>query len=257
MAVRTDRKISHFVCMWIGLGIVAFLIALWSSNLWWSPRQLDLGVFSIFLSVLLLPVVLAYTTYQAAAWRAQSAISVRSSRWSTGLSRVMLWLTGAAGLLWWGIAADWLLSLLVTYVLFALLMIQVAAITGRAGYTDRRIWPDITACVCILALIVSAAVTSWPMRLLFHVSQDQLEALANRVEAGQSVDVPVWVAAFRIARTENRTPGSGGGTCLWVFPGKGNPTGLVRSDNSSAWGPGVNVNRKIRLSEHWYYISED
>jgi hypothetical protein len=247
---------SHFVRMWIGLGVAAFVIVLGSSD-WWLPQRASPGALLISLSVLSLPVVFAYTAYQAAAWRAQSATGMSTSGKYIAPSRFMLWLTGTAGLLWWGIAADFLLSLLVTFILFGLMIIQASAIAGRARHTGRRIWPDITACVCILALIVSAAWTAWPMRLLFHASRDQLEALANRVEAGQTVDVPVWVGAFRIARTEIRTPRMRGGTCLWVFTNPGHPTGLVRSDDTSGGGPGHNVNRKIRLSEHWYYISED
>lgn len=242
----TVHKFNHFVRMWVGLGIAAILTVLW-----WLP----LYGFSVLLGVTLLPFALAYSAYQAAAWRAQSANGVSSPESRIAPLRVMLWLTGAVGLLWWALAADWLLSLLVTIVLSVLLMMQTAAIAGRARYTARRTWPDIAACICILALIVSAAVTSWPMRLFFHASRDQLEALADRVEAGQTVDVPVWVGAFRIARTEIRSPMMRGGTCLWVFPQRGHPTGLVRSDKPG--GPGANVNRKIRLSEHWYYLSED
>lgn len=247
---------SHLVRMWIGLGIAAFVIVLGSSN-WWLPQRAVPGVFLVFPGVISLPVVFAYAAYQAAAWRAESSTGASSSGRSIAPMRVLLWLTGAAGLLWWGIAADFLLSLLVTYILFGLLMITLGAIAGRARYTGRRIWPDVTACICIFALIVSAAWTAWPMRLLFHASRDQLETLANRVEAGETVDVPVWAGAFRIARTEVRTPRMLGGICLWVFPQPGHPTGLVRSDNTLERGPGHNVNRKIRLSEHWYYISED
>jgi hypothetical protein len=167
----------------------------------------------------------------------------------------MLWLTGVEGLLWWGIAADWLLSLLLTFVLFVLLLVQMAAIAGRARYTSRRIWPDVTACICLMTLILSAAVTAWPLRLLFLASRNQLDTMAARVEAGLPVEAPAWVGAFRIARTEIRTPGWRGGTCLWVFSNPGHPTGLVRSDRPD--GPGVNVNRIIRLSERWYYVSED
>lgn len=239
--------------MWIGLGTTAVLIVLWSSG-WWLPPQLHSGVLPILVSVASLPFVLAYTAYQAAAWRARSAGSVRPGR-SIGFSRVMSWLTGAAGLLWWSIAADWLLSLLVTFVLVVLLLIQAGVIAGRARHTNRRAWPDVVACFCILALILSAAVTSWPLRLAFLASRNQLETLATRVEAGQTVDVPAWAGIFRIARTEIREPGWGGGTCLWVVPNPGHPTGLVRSDKPG--GPGANVNRKIRLSEHWYYLSED
>jgi hypothetical protein len=246
--------ISHFVRMWIGLGTAAFMIALCCSNLW-LPRHLSLSAFPEFLGFTSLPFVFAYIAYQAAAWRAQSAISVSSSGRSIGPSRVMIWLTGAVGLLWWSIAADWLLSLLVTFILLVLLMIQASAIAGRARYNAHRIWSDITACVCILVLILSAAWTSWPMRLLFHASRDQLEILANRVEAGQTIDVPVWIGPFRIARTEIRNEGQRGGTCLWVFPNPGHPTGLVRSDKPGV--PGHNVNRRIRLSENWYYLSED
>jgi len=221
---------------------------------WWLPLY-RLGALPTLLGVTFLPFALAYAAYQAAAWRTQPANGVNSPKRSVEPARITLWLTGAVGLLWWAIAADWLLSLLVTFVAFVLLMVQTAAITGRARYTARRIWPDIAACVCILLLIVSAAVTSWPMRLVFHASRGRLEALADRVEAGQTVNGPVWAGAFRIARTEIRTPGWGGGTCLWVFSNPGHPTGLVRSDKPG--GPGANVNRKIRLSEHWYYLSED
>jgi hypothetical protein len=134
-------------------------------------------------------------------------------------------------------------------------LIQTTAIAGWAHHTSRRIWPDLTACICLLVLIASAAVTAWPLRLLFLTAQDELDALATRVEAGQTIEVPVWVGAFRIARTEIRTPEWRGGTCLWVFSNPGHPTGLVRSDRPD--GPGTNVNRIIRLSEHWYYVSED
>ena len=243
--------------MWIGVGITAILIVLLSSTLW-LPRRSGLGGFPLALGVvMILPFVFAYTAYQAAAWRAQLANGAGSPQWPIGFSRAMVWLTGAAGLLWWGMAMDWLLSLLVTFVLLVLLMIQASAIMGRALYTARRFWPDFVACVCIGALIVSAACTSWPMRLLFHASRDRLEALATRVDAGQTIDVPVWAGAFRIARTEIRTPGWGGGTCLWVVSSSGNPTGFIRADNTIGWGPGANVNRRIRLSEHWYYVSED
>lgn len=247
---------SHFVRMWIGLGIAAFVIVLVSSN-WFLPRHTVPGELAIFLSVMSLPMMLAYTAYQAAAGRAQSATGASSPGRSVALSRVMLWLTGAAGLLWWGIAADFLLSLLVTFIVFSLLIIQLSAIAGRARYAGRRIGPDVIACVCIFALILSAAWTAWPMQLLFHVSKDRLDALADRIEAGQTVDVPAWAGIFRINRTEIRTPRWRGGTCLWVFTNPGHPTGLVRSNDASGQAPGHNVNRVIRLSERWYYISED
>jgi len=245
---------SHFARMWIGFGVAALLIVLLSSNLWLMPQHAP-GVVPSLMALFSLPFVLAFAAYQRAAWRTQAATGASSSARSTRLPRLVLWLTGAAGLLWWGIAADWLLSLLVTFVLFVFLLIQTAAIAGRARYASRRIWPDITACICLTVLVLSAAVTAWPLRLLFLASRSQLDAMAARVEAGLPVEAPAWVGAFRIARTEIRTQGWGGGTCLWVFPNPGNPTGLLRSDKPG--GPGANVNRKIRLSEHWYYVSED
>jgi hypothetical protein len=249
-----DRGISHFAHMWIALGIAVLLIVLLSAS-FWLPRQLQPGPLPVSLAISSLPFLFAYAAYQSAAWRAQSAVGVKLAGRSIAVLRVASWLSGAAGLLWWGMAADWLLSLLVTVVLFVLLLILTASITGWAHHSSRRIWPDVTACIGLMILVASAAVTAWPLRLTFLASRAQLEALATRVEAGQTIEAPLWVGVFRIARTEIRPPGWRGGTCLWVFSHPGHPTGLVRSDRPD--GPGVNVNRSIRLSEHWYYISED
>lgn len=60
-----------------------------------------------------------------------------------------------------------------------------------------------------------------------------------------------------MARVEKRNVDWGGGTCLWVVPREGGPTGFIRREDDSMGEPGNGINRRIRLSDRWYFVSED
>lgn len=257
--VGTDRRFTHVAAMWLGLGAAGSL-AVWLClpqlglrHRWLHSVQGsgNLGCMAA------LPLVLGWTIYHAAAWRGQLAQGRNDHAWIRACLRASIWIMGGVGLLWWSATLDWLVSLVFTYLLLAALGVLAAALAGLSRYMPWRMRPDLIVAAAMAAIVISAAITSWPTRILFRFSRASLESLASRVEAGQAIDGPLWAGAFRIVRVEQRTLNWGGGTCLWIDPRAGGPTGLVRRGNAERSEPGHNVNRKVRLDERWYYVSED
>lgn len=254
----TDRRLPHPTAMWIGVGVAALMVG-WFCFPWYSvPRWIrTLGNVGKPVCLYGFPLVLAYATYHAAAWRTEKSEAGEAVFRLARRLRISIWVMGGMGLVWWSVALDWLASLATTYGLILALLVQGGAIAGLARYTKRRAYPDLLAAAALIALVVSAAWTSWPTKILFHLSRARLEALAARVEAGERIETVVWAGGFRIARSEQRNANWGGGTCLWVIPLSGGPTGLVRRGPADKREPGNNINRRVRLDEKWYYVSED
>jgi len=258
-SVGSDCQFTHLTALWIGVGCV-ILIALWWSTPWMSlPYKWLRSLWAVGLPAypLLLPCALVWSVYHAAAWKSQMANHSDQRQWVPKLLRASLWLSGLTGLAWWAAAMDWLLSLVATYAWLILMISQLAALAGWAQYTHWRTKPDFLTTSLLIVTLISAAWTQWPMRLLFHVSHERLNSLANRIESGESIQTPVWAGGFLITRIEKRTPEWGGGTCLWVVPREGGPTGFIRKGEKDRREPGNGINQRIRFGERWYYVSED
>lgn len=69
-------------------------------------------------------------------------------------------------------------------------------------------------------ILVSVPVTRWPLRLAFFASRPALDAIADRVERGETFRHPLRAGLFVIEKAEKSDLGSGGTlpqvTCLWM-----------------------------------------
>lgn len=258
--VGTDRRFTHAQATWVGLSASVLLI------LWWSLAFFDLPhswmsrvhKSSLPYSFMAFPFALVWTSFHATACSTQvDPAGQRFSWWNLTSLRFSLFFIGLVAVGWWGAVQDWIISLLVTYLLLAIVVSQAAAVGGFWFYTRRRVRADWVGVIVIIGILLTALWTSWPMRVVFHFSHEQLDSLALRVEAGEAIKVPVWAGGVRVTRVEKRNADWAWGTCLWVVPREGGPTGFIRRGDGSPREPGNNINRRIQLSDRWYFVSED
>lgn len=90
-----------------------------------------------------------------------------------------------------------------------------------------RVWHRrrlVMTLVCI-ALIVSVAMTMWPLRVTFYLSQPALERLAARVEAGDALTFPQRAGLFQVWRAERGANTS----FLWLDPDRSYGVGFLHT----------------------------
>jgi uncharacterized membrane protein YuzA (DUF378 family) len=138
------------------------------------------------------------------------------------------------------------------YLLCISLLIISAAMTllGQTTSVKRRISYLLVGLSC-LALIVTACLTLWPMRLTYALSQASLHSLAQRIQTGEKITTPVQVGFFRVTKAELSPQGI---VCLWTVPRPGGNTGFVQCppDNIP-----FNLWSTISLDNQWQFITED
>jgi hypothetical protein len=141
-------------------------------------------------------------------------------------------------------------------VLLAIVFSAAAIIVGLLliGYrrhTQRRVLPALVAPTLSLAVIISVAITHWPLRVAYAWSRDSFDAVAQRVRSGEHVTTPLRAGLFTIRRAELSHHGI---VCLWTHPHPSGSTGFVqcRGDNVP-----FNLWSMVRLDNRWQFISED
>src|SRR6185437_13837347 len=119
---------------------------------------------------------------------------------------------------------------LLAIVLSAATIIVGSLLIGYRRHTQRATSPALTAPVMCLAVIISVAVTHWPLRVTYALSRDAFDAVAQRVRTGEHLPTPLRAGLFTIRSAELSHDGI---VCLWTHPNPGGSAGFVqcRRDN--------------------------
>jgi len=181
-------------------------------------------------------------------------LNVRPARWWTLLPTLALPVVAVAAS---GMAVErifvWLLigAAFYAWLLASLLVVKIRATQPGAGpwqMSLRRLLLNVTvACV-----VLSVLTTDWPLRLRFALSRSEIDALADRVQRGQSVELPRFAGLFWVRRAEANRSGQ---PCLWTHLAPGGNTGLVRCQANSQ--PTLNLASSLDLDGGWYLVAED
>lgn len=132
----------------------------------------------------------------------------------------------------------------------AVIMVSCVLVSYRR-YTKRAVLPALIGPVLCLFIIISAGMTSWPLRVIYALSRDALDSLAHRVRAGGQISTPVRAGFFTIKRLEISAHNI---VCLWTYPRPAGNTGFVQCRRD--YVP-FNLWSLIRLDNDWQFISED
>jgi hypothetical protein len=132
--------------------------------------------------------------------------------------------------------------------IIVLAIIWVNMIKTRSGYSDLH---RALALIIVVVFSVVVAVTNWPLKLTFSLVEDDIEALAQRVDAGERIEYPQRVGVFTIYGAGIRS-----GTVYLITSPSGHDwevEGLARH----AEGEGFNLWSSTSLGDKWSYVSED
>ncbi len=119
--------------------------------------------------------------------------------------------------------------------------------------THRRQWPVLLLLGCWIAVVLSAVLTAWPVRINYLVSRTGLDAIAARVQAGQRISVPVSAGMLTIRAAELSPKGV---VCLWTDLNPGGRIGFVQCSAAEA-NIKFNLWSLVRLTPNWQFIAED
>ena len=105
--------------------------------------------------------------------------------------------------------------------------------------------------IAAIAICVSIWTSNWPLRARFSFSRARLESLANDVENGKSVNVPLWAGTYRIRKIDIRKTGA---ICFWTDLSPSGYSGIVRcSENKMDF----NIWSHIPIVDDWRFIAVD
>ena len=163
----------------------------------------------------------------------------------------LLGLLALAGVLHSATGGEQVGVVLLAIVLSAAAIIVSCLLVGYRRYTKRPVLPVLVAPVVCLSIIISVAATYWPLRVAYAVSRDSIDSLAQRVRAGEHIEMPVRAGIFAVRRAEISHHGI---VCLWTYPHPSGSTGFVQCRRD--YVP-FNLWSLIRLDDRWQFISED
>lgn len=121
---------------------------------------------------------------------------------------------------WYGFVS---LIMLVLALMITLLL--AASLQWRSPRVSLAYLPSLWVFVGVVVVLFAVFATSFPLMLTFGIYRSQLDAVANRVEAGAPVRTPLSIGPFRIVRVE-RTDRMVG---LWFRDTPSGAAGLLRS----------------------------
>jgi len=114
---------------------------------------------------------------------------------------------------------------LLTIVFSAATVIVGSLLVGYRRYTQRRVLPALVAPILCLFVIISVAVTHWPLRVAYTWSRESFDAVAQRVRSGEHITTPLRAGLFTIQRVELSHMSI---VCLWTQPNPSGNTGFVQ-----------------------------
>ncbi len=111
----------------------------------------------------------------------------------------------------------------------------------------------LAACLLVGSAAANAAmeITSFPLRIGYHLSKGQMDDLADKLLSGDDVSAPRWVGVLRVKKAEVSANGI---ACLWTQPHPAGNTGFVMT--SPDYVP-FNLWSHTRIDDRWQFISED
>ncbi|TWT58302.1 hypothetical protein KOR42_16760 [Thalassoglobus neptunius] len=101
-------------------------------------------------------------------------------------------------------------------------------------------------------MIASVAFLNWPLKLAFAASQNDFERVAKQLDDGETVQAPIQIGLFNVAKAEvNRN----GVICFWTDDDPSGATGFVNGDESV--GEEFNLWSQCGVARDWQFLSED
>jgi hypothetical protein len=184
----------------------------------------------------------------------ETPTNVRAARWWTLVPTLALPVAAiAASAMAWQRMFVWLVIGAVFYgwLLAILLSMKFRPAQPAAGpwqMSLRRLLLNVT----VFCVVLSVLTSDWPLRLRFALSRSQIEALADRVQNGQAVELPRYAGLFWVRDAEANRAGQ---PCLWTRLEPGGNTGLIRCRANTT--PQLNLSSSLTLGEGWYLVAED
>lgn len=122
---------------------------------------------------------------------------------------------------------------------------------GWCRFIGRPVYPAVLSSVAIFAILVSVAVTQWPLRISYSLSRSAFNAAAQSVRNGKNLTLPQRIGLFTVREAEISHTGV---VCLWTRPGAGGNTGFVQCRRDDV---PFNLWSMVKLDNEWQFISED
>ena len=141
--------------------------------------------------------------------------------------------------------------LVLAFLLASAATIVGGLLIGYRRYTGRRVMPALVAPLACLALIVSVAVSNWPLRITVAAARDRFESLAQQLRAGEAVETPLRAGIFTIRGAELSEHGI---VCLWTSPDPSGSKGFVQCGRDFV---PFNLWSHTPLDGGWQLIAED
>ena len=137
-------------------------------------------------------------------------------------------------------------------ILFSIPVIVIGSVfVGWQRYTRRSVFTAMVGSLVCLALIASVAVWQWPLRVSYGWSRAAFDSLAQRVRAGDPLEMPQRVGLFTVRKAEVSHDDV---VCLWIIPNPSGSTGFVQCGRDHV---PFNLWSLVKLDDHWQFISED
>ncbi|MDB4632991.1 hypothetical protein OAG01_00960 [bacterium] len=184
-----------------------------------------------------------------------------------GTCRVLHWaflLFAAALILYSGLGGHWLLVAMIVVCSFPLVLLQfgLLALPNQPISMRRRMLGYV-----VLLVVVSIPFTDWPVRATFMMHRGALQAIADRVHAGEALprETRVGILRYRqIRQSRNQghvgfqlNGGAGGGMYFVATPpgfaGEPSSHGPLRNFRN-VWD---NTNWTVDLGDGWYLVEQD
>ena len=141
--------------------------------------------------------------------------------------------------------------------LASLAFVPIVPAFGLAWAGTRDGWARRARAALVVAALVAPALsmiaTHWPFRLAFYLSLPALNRLADRVEAGGSVQPGEWAGLYRIAKAMPYH----GGTALLIDPKRGDFSGFIRGAGASRGARSEWLDLDSGRGDRWTYLDED
>ena len=134
-----------------------------------------------------------------------------------------------------------------------MLILLCAILCGSlfCGLVSLRSLRGYLAATAVIAVVLSVAVSNWPLHAAYRLSRPSFEQVAAEVRQGKGFDEPRQVGLFRVARAELNHRGV---VCLWTDLEPSGYTGFVQCGPEK---PPFNIWSHQALDATWQFISED